>query len=190
MLRPWQRGFSLIEMMAVIFVIGLSLAMVSLVINRGGPKDELWDAIERFQGVAEFAGERAILSGETMGLLLEPPIWQVQRGQNVNDIGWRYRWVTASSEGWMILPNLPPITLPPTMKLVVTVDDLIWDYESQVDRTIPVAAYYSSGDITPISIEFSDSREPGFTQNLEVDENGELVWLEAPERREGAANGF
>lgn len=190
MRRHRQLGFSLIEIMAVIFVIGLSLGMVGLVINRDGPRDDVWKAVEQFITLADFAGERAILSGETMGLLMEPPEWQVQRGQNIDDIGWRYRWVTSSSEGWMNLPNISPITLPPTMRLTVRVDDLVWDYEGQVDRTVPVAAYYSSGDITPIHIEFTDSREPGFSQNVEVNEEGELVWREAPERPEGDENGF
>lgn len=192
MQRHRHSGFSLLEVMAVIFVIGLSLGMVSVVVNRGGPKDDVWDAVEKFMGLADFASERAILSGETMGLLMEPPLWQAQaqRGLNPDDIGWRYRWVTSSSEGWMVLPNLPPVTLPPTMKLVVEVDDAVWDYEGQVDRTIPVAAYYPSGDVTPIRIQFSDTREPGFFQHIEVNEEGELVWLEAPEPPKGDDSGF
>ena len=38
-------------------------------------------------------------------------------------------------------------------------NELIWDPADQIDRTTPVAAYYSSGDITPIRIEFADERE-------------------------------
>lgn len=176
-----QRGFTLLEIMAVIFVIGLALSMVSLVINRGGPRDDIWDAIDRFLGMAYFASERAIISGETMGLLLEPPAWQVERGQRLDEVGWRYRWVTNSSEGWQELPNVPPVSLPPTIALTIYVDDNLWDWEAQIDRRTPVAAVYSSGDITPIRIELSDRREPDFTQTVEVNESGELVWAEAPE---------
>lgn len=180
----------MLELMAVLLVIGMSLAMVSLTMRGGEPKDEVWNAIEQFMGLAQFASERAILSGETSALLLEPPEWQAQRGQDVDDIGWRYRWLTSSSEGWQNLPNSQPITLPPTIRLTVEIDELLWDYESQVDRTTPVAAYYPSGDVTPIRIEISDVREPGFTQHIEVDENGQLVWLEAPEPPEVEKNGF
>lgn len=179
-----QSGFSLIEILAVIFIVGLSLGMVGLSVNRGGAKDDVWNAIEQFLGIANAAGERAILTGESMGLLLEPPHWQVQRGENPDDVGWRYRWVTSSSEGWQPVGNMPPVSLPPTMRLMIEVDDMPWNYEEQLDRTTPIAAYYSSGEITPLKIEFSDEREPNFTQNIEVDENGELIWLEAPEQPE------
>ncbi len=185
-----QHGFSLIEILAVIFIIGLSLGMVGLSVNRSGAKDDVWEAVEQFIGIAQAAGERAILTGETMGLLLEPPHWQAQRGEDVREIGWRYRWVTSSSEGWQPVSNLPPVSLPPTVKLLIEVDELIWDPADQIDRTTPVAAYYSSGDITPIRIEISDERETGFTQNIEVDENGELVWREAPEMPEVAEGAF
>lgn len=185
-----QTGFSLIEIMAVILVIGLGLSMVSLVIHHGGPKEDVFDAIDRFIGTANFASERAVLSGEAMGLLLEPPSWQVERGQRVEDIGWRYRWVTDSSEGWQNLAALPATTLPPTIQLAVEVDKMRWEYDDQLDRATPIAAYYSSGDVTDISIVFSDTRERGFTQTIEVDENGVLVWLEAPERPQGDERGF
>lgn len=189
-MRTRQAGFSLMELMAVIFVIGLSLGMVSLTVSTGGAKSDVWDEIEKFMGLAQFASEKAILSGETMGLMLEPPLWQAQRGERVEDLGWRYRWVTNSIDGWREVPNLPPVSLPATMRLTVEVDETLWDYANQLDRTVPVAAYYSSGDITNIAIEWTDEREPGFTQHIEVSETGELVWVEAPEPPEGADDGF
>lgn len=189
-MRRLQAGFSLLELMAVIFVIGLSLGMVSLTVSTGTAKSDVWDEIEKFMGIAQFASEKAILSGEAMGLKIEPPLWQVQRGQDPDEVGWRYRWVTNSSEGWQEIPNLPPVSLPPSMRLMIEVDDTLWDYENQLDRTVPVAAYYSSGDVTLISIEWTDEREPGFVQHIEVNESGQLVWLEAPEPPETDENGF
>lgn len=189
-MRRHQAGFSLLELMVVILLIGLSLGMVSLTVSTGGAKNEVIDEIEKFMGLAQFASEKAILSGEAMGLMMEPPLWQTQRGQDPDDIGWRYRWVTNSSEGWQDVPNLPPVNLPPSMRLTIEVDETLWEYESQLDRTVPVAAYYSSGDVTVISIEWTDEREPGFVQHIEVNESGELVWREAPEPPERDENGF
>lgn len=189
-MRARQAGFSLLELMAVIFVIGLSLGMVSLTVSGGGPRNELIDEVEKFMGVAQFASEKAILSGEAIGLKLEPPLWQTQRGQDPDDVGWRYQWVTDGSEGWQNIPNLPPVNLPPSIRLTVEIDETLWNYADQLDRTTPVAAYYSSGDVTVIAIEWTDEREPGFSQNVEVDENGELVWREAPEPPERDENGF
>ena len=175
-----QTGFSLLELMAVILVIGMSLAMVSLTMRGGDPQDEVWNTIEQFMGLAQFASERAILAGETSALLLEPPEWQVQRGQSAAELGWRYSWRYMTHEGWQPIPGTPVVSLPPTVQLRVELSGLWWDYESQADRTTPVAAYYSTGEVSPIRIELTDRRFPGFSQNIEVNELGELIWLEAP----------
>lgn len=185
-----ETGFSLIEIMVVMLIIGLSLSMVGLVVNRGGPKDQVYETIEQFMGLANFAGEKAILSGEAMGLVMEPPLWQAGRGQDIDDIGWRYRWYTNSSEGWAALPNLPAVSLPASIDLVIEIDENVWDYEAQLDRTTPLMAYYPTGDITNVYMEISDSRDREFVQHLEIDENGILVWREAPELPEGDADGF
>lgn len=165
----------------MVFVVGLTLAIAGLTINRGGPRDDLYDAIEKFMGLAQFAGERAILSGESMGLLLEPPLWQAGRGENIEDIGWRYRWYTSSSQGWQALEDLPPVSLPPSIQLEVEIDELEWEYADQLDRTTPIVAVYPTGDITQFALTLRDERERNFVQNIEVNEEGELVWVEAPE---------
>lgn len=185
-----QQGFSLLELMAVILVIGLSLGMVGLSVSGGGPRDDIWDNIEKFMGMSQFAEEHAILTGEPVGLRIEPPSWQAQRGEDPDDLGWRFQWLVVDGEGWSPLASLPVISLPPTVRLVIEVDDELWDYAAQLDRTTPVAAFYPSGDVTFISIEFSDEREPGFTQNIRVDETGELVWVEAPTPPEADENAF
>lgn len=185
-----ERGFSLLELMAVILVIGLSLGMVGLSVSGGGPRDDIWDNIEKLMGTAQFAQEHAILTGDTVGLRVEPPAWQVARGESVEDYGWRFQWVIETQTAWAPVPNLPAISLPPSARLTVEVDDELWKYDVQLDRTIPLAAFYPSGDISDFAIEFSDLREPGFTQHVEIDETGELVWLEAPEPPEADEDAF
>lgn len=176
--------------MAVIFVIGLSLGMVGLSVSGGGPKDDIWNTIEKFMGMAQFANEKAILSGDAVGLIIQPPSWQAERGQDINDIGWRFRWVLSSPQGWQEIPNLEAISLPPTLRLVVELDEELWRYDTQLDRDTPIVAFYPSGDVTYFSIEFTDERDSSFTQHIKVDETGQLVWVEAPEPPKGDKNGF
>ena len=187
-----EAGFSLIEIMVVIFIIGLSLSMASLTMNRGGPRDDLYNTVEEFMVQAQFAGEKAILSGEAMGLLLEPPEWQIVRGEDRDpeDIGWRYRWLSNGSEGWIEMPNLKPVNLPPTIELEVEIDEQRWEYEEQLDRSRPIMALYPTGDLTLIAFTLTDSRDRDLVQHIEVDENGELVWLEAPEPPEADDDAF
>ncbi len=185
-----QSGFTLLELMVVIMIIGLSLGVVGLSVDGGNPQVEVVEEIEQFMGVANFASDRAILSGETMGLLLEPPLWQASRGESLDDIGWRYKWVTSSSEGWQDLPNIKTRSLPSDIELNIEVDDLLWDHDAHLDRATPIAAYYSSGDVTVIKIELTHRLDPDVYEVIEVDENGVLVWAGAPELPEGEEHGF
>ena len=176
--------------MVVILIIGFSLGIVGMSVDGDSAQHDVVENIEEFMGIANFASERAILSGESMGLLLEPPLWQAKRGEPLEGIGWRYRWLSNSSEGWIELPNLKARSLPPSMELTIEVDDLLWNHDLHLDRTTPIAAYYSSGDVTVIKIEITDTRDPDVYEVIEVDENGVLVWRGAPVPPEEDELGF
>jgi len=83
-----QRGFTLIEIMAVVFLIGLIATGATVMFNRGGPSDDLDDSIERFVLVSQRISDQAILSGEPMGLVLTPPEW----AEDAAETRWNYRW--------------------------------------------------------------------------------------------------
>lgn len=182
------RGFTLLEILAVIAVLGIAMASVTLTIGRGGPESQLTDKLEQFMAVSHFAADRAVLSGEPMGLLLEPPEWQSDSEYDWDKLGWRYRWQEGTSTGWSDVPEIPAISFDPETKFTILIDDIKWRWEELLDRSLPVTAYYSTGDITDVLIEITDERLPGYKQTIHVNEYGELEWKELAEELKARAD--
>ena len=183
--RRATTGFSLIEIMVVIFIIGISISVVSLVVSRGGPQEELQEIAERFATVGSFASERAILTNQPVGLMLEPPAWQAEDYSGPGN-RWRYRWQRMTSTGWQDEPELAPVALPATVHLDVTVEGQLWEWQEAPEVRLPMAVFYPSGEVTQFSIEFRDERVPEFSQQVAVNEWGELEWLEGAQREEAS----
>jgi general secretion pathway protein H len=175
-------GFSLLEVMAVLAILGVAIASVTLTIGRGGAENRLQDQIEQFLAVAEFSADRAVLTGEPMGLLFEPPQWQTDDPGDARHLGWRYQWKTGSPTGWQDVLDFKPFSFDPETQFVISMDDIEWDWEELLDRTQPVTAYYPTGDISDITITITDSRLPGYEQTLHLNEYGELEWKEMAEK--------
>lgn len=182
-------GFTLIEIMVVIFIIGISVGMVSLVVGRGGPDKELREMTERFATVSQFASERAVLTGDPVGLMLEPPAWQEELDDDL-ERRWRYRWQKMGRGGWEDETTLPPEELPASVQLDVTVEGQMWEWEDAPEIRLPVAVFYPTGEVTSFVIEFRDRNIPDFSQHVEVDAWGDVVWRESPRPVEGAESGF
>ena len=177
-MRKHTSGFSLLELMAVIFVVGLALGGVSLMVSSGSPENQMQDEIEKFMAIAEFASEKAVLSGESVGLRLEPPQWQNENYSEQDDLGWRYYWVISTYQGWVGIPNLPPVQLPPSIDLEIEIEEVPWEWEEALDRETPLTVFYPSGDISDIAIKLLDERDEELEQNILLDESGDLVWKE------------
>lgn len=187
--RKRYAGFTLIEIMVVVFVIGISVGVASLVVSRGGPEKELRKIAERFATLASFASERAILSNTPVGLLLEPPAWRKKLDENLQS-AWRYRWQRIGRGGWEDEPGLEAVELPPTVRLDVTVGGQLWEWQEAPKVKLPMAVFYPSGEVTMFAIEFRDERIPDFSQHVEVNAWGEVEWLEGARRAGEADNAF
>ena len=172
-----QSGFSLIEILVVVMVVGIAMGGVSVFFTTGGPEEEMKKAVGKFAIYSAYASQLAVLSGEPMGLMLEPPEWR----ENPLDEGWRYRWQKMTLEGWVDDMQLESIELPKAMELSILIDDHEWAWENAPEIREPIIAFYPSGDITPFSIEFRHEELDGNTQTVNVDVWGEVVWKEQAE---------
>lgn len=188
-IRRRAAGFTLIEIMVVIFVIGISVGMVSLVVGRGGPDTELRQIAGRFATMSSFASERAVLTNQPVGLLLEPPAWQEAADENMEK-SWRYRWQTMGLTGWQDEAGLEAVELPPTVLLDVTIEGQMWEWEEAPETKLPIAVFYPGGEVTRFAIEFRDERMPDFNQNVKVNDWGEVEWLEEPGAERSEDDGF
>lgn len=177
-----SRGFTLIELLAVLFVVGMALSGAMLVVSQGGPEKQVGKQVEKFAAYSEYARELAIISGDAVGLVFEPPVW---RDDPLNE-GWRYRWQTLTYEGWADIEGLPATEFDRDIALSVTIEEQLWTYKPNEKPEIiaPIIAFYPGGDITPFEIEFTHKEEPDLSEHVEVDSWGNVVWREKAEMME------
>lgn len=78
-------GFTLIEVLVVLVIVGVVLTFATLSVNPTGPGDRLDNDSQRLFALAQTAADQAILSGHTIGL---------QIGEH------GYRFITLTDRGW------------------------------------------------------------------------------------------
>lgn len=172
-----NNGFSLIEILLVLLILGLMTGTV--VINFLGPeaKDKLEEQARRFQVIVGMASDLAVLNQLQLGLRIEPDeqkyIFMFLDDQN--------RWQPLEQQA-----IFEPFTLPDAFTLALELDNLPWvdednffdtdlfgdDEGFKIERDIevgdeppplppPQILLLSSGEITPFSLIFKF--EPNFS---------------------------
>ena len=164
-----QKGFTLIEVMLVVALIGVIVTLVQVNFSSNRPEDSLKHASARFAGIFDLAAEYSMLNNIELGLVV---------GEK------QYTFLGYDGTKWTELPYsdlLSNIQLAQGIKLVLALDDLPieepqlfdastfnLDYEEddftlkteEEKKLIPQVYILSGGDITPFSLsfEFDDSR--------------------------------
>jgi len=158
------RGFSLVELLVVLFVIVMMTSLATLNVGDGGQQQLLESQVRELRNVAEFALEEAQMAGRDMGLLLA-----VDPGGT--ETRYLYDWRERRPEGWRV-PELArdvlaPRTLVADVELVLLLDgapaaDLL--AAPLPEDAAPQVVFYASGEVAPGALEWR-SRE-----------TGELLW--------------
>lgn len=180
-MRKQQTGFTLIEIMLVLALMGLMISVVSYTALGTNNRDKVNDQAKRFQVVFDMASDYAILN-------------QLQLGIRIDEEENTYTYVALDeNDKWIELGEqklFASYQLPEFMTLQLNLDDLPWEQEEQLfDRGVfdeelsvsnagveigdeedippppPQLFLLSSGDITPfeLSITYEDdfsSEEP------------------------------
>ena len=151
-----QSGFSLLELLVVLFVIVMITATVNLNVSSGGQDIYLETEIRNLANVAAFSMDEAELSGRDYGLLISR---EFDAGEPVLGYGWRER----RPEGWRNVESSRDVfearDFPPGFELLLELDDLPvpdWQPSDALDAT-PQVVLYASGETTPGSLEVIDS---------------------------------
>lgn len=88
--REHESGFTLIEVLVVLVIIGVVLTFATLSINPTGPSDRLDAASKRLAALAQTAADEAILSGQTIGLQIDAH---------------GYRFIRLTDRGWKVIAS-------------------------------------------------------------------------------------
>jgi type II secretion system protein H len=196
-MRKLAKGFSLIELLVVLFIIGLLFGAVSLSVNFGGdPEEQLEIEAIRLLEFARLAEERAVLTGEPVGLRLIPPAASTEI-----EPSWSYEWQRYRAGRWF--PADDPLSareLPGHIEISLQVEgqevDLLAienaasennkrrggeEGEENQQGPMPSIVFYPGGEITPFYLTLFDAKEIDHQQVLTSQRTGAVERLDEEE---------
>jgi general secretion pathway protein H len=133
------RGFTLIEILVVMVLIGIIISFAVLSIGSAGEREAEQEA-RRFAALVDLASEEAVLKSTEMGILFQPD-------------GYRFLAMGAD-DAWQPLEDdvFRLRRLPPGMALTLAVEGLPVTLEKPSEKPLPQVFLLSSGERTPFEI--------------------------------------
>lgn len=151
-------GYTLLELLVVLVLLGIILSFAVLSIGDGGRKDKLELEARRLQALFTLASEEAILQSMVIGVLLEPE---------------SYRFLYHIPDGWQVLdgPMFRSYRLPENMNLQlyqsstrVTLTTLINELDSS---TKPQLLFHPGGERSAFEIQIRYQDNPPLSYTLQ-----------------------
>ncbi|MEE4659344.1 MAG: prepilin-type N-terminal cleavage/methylation domain-containing protein [Halieaceae bacterium] len=167
-------GFTLLELLLVLLVIGMIATLAAVNMGSGGRGIEVDTAARRFADIAEYAMDEAQLSGTDLGVLIE----QVPERDSVV---FSYRWLQRAGNVWQPAPfdqdAFGEQRLPAGVDVVLEIENEVAEFERA--RRQRAADEAEQGEILPAppQVVFYASGEaiPGIMRWLDA-ATGELLW--------------
>lgn len=137
-----QSGFTLIEMMVVVLLIGIitSFAVLSLKSDRW--EEELQRQLQRLTALVSAGSEQAVMRSEELAILFDDD---------------KYSFMVLRNREWKPITDdrlLRKRTLPKGITLRLKVEELDFQFgeEDKKKKTKPMVLLFSSGEITPFTV--------------------------------------
>ncbi len=153
------QGFTLLELLVVIVIIGIILTFATLSIHQSDAKSQMTEAAQRLAAVLTLASQEAILQGQEMGVYFE------QTG---------YRFYRLESDAWQIQEDIMrPYVFQSCIEAQLEVEGESVVLESTVKK-IPQVVLFSSGEMTPFTITLTCIVDERYTHNVTGMANGTI----------------
>ena len=138
--RERSHGFTLIEILVVVLIIGITLGFALLAFGDFGSKRRIVMAAEQFVNYVKFVQQQAILETSTLGISLNKNNYQVLRFQTPTD--------------WQVMPQKN------IFREQHFPDNAVVSIETTTNRKgAPQIIINSSGDMTPFKLNISSERQ-------------------------------
>ncbi len=95
-----SRGFTLLEMLVMLIVIGITISFVTLSIGIGGRPAELQNEAEKLTGMLQLALEEAVLTGKPLGFRIDETL-------DRSGTRFKYEWSVLEQGQWQVLEQHP-----------------------------------------------------------------------------------
>ena len=179
-----QAGFSLLELLLTLVIVGLIISVAGLSVSSGRRSYEVDAALKHFADIAEYALDEAQLSGRDMGLFFER---RIDGGSQI----YSFQWLRRNGPNWEVAPFDEDAygrrDLPWNVDVALEVEQDLAEVDSQQDvdeeAARPQVIFYSSGETTPGIMTWIDDTSGDILWELEWDLLGRLSL-----RRKGLAD--
>ncbi|MCJ8297193.1 MAG: type II secretion system minor pseudopilin GspH [Colwellia sp.] len=172
-----QHGFTLIEVMVVIVLIGLMASLVQFNFSGNNPADKLKHESARFAAIFEVAADYGMLNNVELGLIVKKDSYQFvgydgTQWTEIPDQDWQAH-VTMSEEIELSLEldDLPidePLLFDADTFREKDEDDFtLMSKEERENKIIPQVYILSGGDLTPFSVTFRINEDLAFIEGAE-----------------------
>lgn len=179
-----SRGFTMIEILAVVIIIGMAVSIVALSMNETKGESVTRKEAQALIQAIEFVSEQAVFGGEIIGMFVE--------SKNVEDSQakqWCYHWKRFRDESWQDLPaeSLDERCMPENMQWDMVIEGHTYTYDPELEKQDPVLVWSPSGEATPIEMKIYenatsvDSGSKSEAQRIEIDMMGGIHWLNKEE---------
>ncbi len=147
-----QRGFSLLELLLVLVVVGLIVSLAGLSLSSGSRGYQIDATAREFVDIAAYAMDEAELNGTDMGVLIGL--------DSAGDVTvYSYEWLQRAGNLWRTAPfdadAFGRRTLPPDVEVILEIeegDTELLEREAPDDETLPPApqiVFFASGEAIP-----------------------------------------
>ena len=155
-------GFTLLELMVVILIIGITVNFTVLAIGQNSSRI-VQDEVERLHGLIRLAGEESVLQGRELAL-------EFNRD--------KYQFLELGGEGWQPIETdkmFRERELPETVEVELMLEGVEASFEDK--KNLPRIFILSSGELTPfnLTLNIDDAEE----YSLQGQFNGKLILTRA-----------
>lgn len=166
-----SQGFTLIEILAVVIIIGLISSVVALSLggreSDSGPSPEA----QRLRQAIDYVSELAVLNGEIVGMFVEP--------KEVEDsvaTQWCYHWQRFRGQQWEDLPKdtLNEHCMSEALQMDLVIEGKLYAYDPDLETQMPVLVWSPSGEATPIEITLFETGVDSEKKVISIDMMGEI----------------